>query len=74
MPHGDVETYHQGGEWKTRIEGEEGSEQTHGSRDDAVSAGRAMARDRKVEHIIKQLDGTIGERNSYDHDPREVKG
>jgi hypothetical protein len=33
-----------------------------------------MAQERKVEHIIKKRDGTIGERNTYDHDPRNVPG
>jgi hypothetical protein len=27
-----------------------------------------------VEHIIKKLEGTIGERNTYGHDPRNVPG
>jgi hypothetical protein len=33
-----------------------------------------MARDRKVEHLIHRVDGTIGERNSYGHDPRNIPG
>ncbi|NLS11237.1 DUF2188 domain-containing protein [Nesterenkonia sp. MY13] len=75
MPRGDVETYHQDGQWHSRIEGE-GSAPFHTSETkfDEVGAGRDEARRRKVEHIIKNLDGTIGQRNSYGHDPRDVPG
>ena len=40
----------------------------------AVEAGRNEAQRRKVEHIIKKLDGTIGEKNSYGNDPRDISG
>jgi hypothetical protein len=33
-----------------------------------------MARARKVEHIIKNKDGSIGARNSYGNDPRSIRG
>jgi hypothetical protein len=39
-----------------------------------VDAGSDLARAAKVEHIIRNLDGTIGERNSYGHDPRNIPG
>jgi hypothetical protein len=41
----------------------------HRLKDDAVEAGRAIARDLKVEHTIHLSDGTIGEKNSYGNDP-----
>jgi Uncharacterized protein conserved in bacteria (DUF2188) len=74
MPKGDVETYHQGGKWKNKVEGEDSAESTHDTKDEATQAGRDMARARKVEHIIKNMDGTIAERNSYGHDPRNIPG
>jgi hypothetical protein len=75
MPTGDVETFHKDGSWHNRIEGSGDSTfGTHKTRDEAVSAGREEARRRKVEHIIHNLDGTIGERNTYGHDPRNIKG
>lgn len=43
-------------------------------KDDAVKEGREQARQRRVEHIVKNLDGTIGERNSYGNDPRNIPG
>jgi hypothetical protein len=33
-----------------------------------------MAQDRKVEHTIRKLDGTIGEQNSYGNDSNPPKG
>jgi Uncharacterized protein conserved in bacteria (DUF2188) len=74
MPHGDVETYHQDGSWKNRIEGQSGDMESYASRDEAVAAGRDLARELKVEHIIRRLDGTIGERSTYGHDPRDIEG
>lgn len=76
MPSGDVETLHKDGNWHNRIEGESGGGVfgTHATKEPAVTEGRAEAQSRKVEHIIRNLDGTIGERNSYGHDPRDVKG
>jgi hypothetical protein len=37
-------------------------------------AGRERARRHRVEHIIKNADGTIGERNSYGKDPVRSPG
>jgi hypothetical protein len=74
MAKGDVEAYHEGGKWRNRVEGESSSNSTHDTKQGAVAAGRSMAQDRKVEHIIKNLDGTISERNSYGHDPRTIPG
>jgi hypothetical protein len=75
MPHGDVETYHSNGMWHNRIEGT--GEIFGGNcarKQDAVAVGRAEARLRKVEHIIQNLDGTIHERSTYGHDPRNIPG
>ena len=44
------------------------------TREAAVADGRDSARNLKVEHIIRGLDGRIHERNSYGNDPRNVAG
>jgi hypothetical protein len=44
------------------------------TKDEAVAIGRREAQSRKVEHIIKNLDGSIAERNSYGNDPRNTPG
>ena len=35
-----------------------------------MAAGRRVAQARKVEHIIRNMHGTIGQRNRSGHDPR----
>lgn len=74
MPAGDVETFHQDGQWHNRIEGGAVSGGSYSTKAEAVDAGRELARDRQVEHIIRNEDGRISERNSYGNDPRDVKG
>lgn len=37
-----------------------------------MAKGRDEAQPHKVEHIIKNENGQIAERNSYGHDPRNV--
>jgi hypothetical protein len=74
MPKGDVETFHEDNQWHNRIEGEGGIVSSHDDKDSAVSAGRKAAEERKVEHIIKNLDGTIGEKASHGNDPRNIPG
>lgn len=74
MPQGDVETYHFEGAWRNRIEALEDIPEVYDRKEDAVAVGRDLARERKVEHIIRNLDGRIGERNTYGHDPRDIPG
>lgn len=75
MPKGDIETFHEDGFWHNRVEGESGTlGGKHITRADAVMAGRDAAKQRGVEHIVHNLNGRIGERDSHGHDPRDIKG
>jgi hypothetical protein len=74
MPEGDVETYHSDGRWRNRIIGHDDLPGEHPTREAAAAEGRDEARQRKVEHIVRRLDGTFGERNSYGNDPRNIPG
>lgn len=74
MPKGDIETYHQDGQWKNRREGTERPFAAGGTKAEAIAVGRAAAVEDRVEHIIKYMDGTIAERNSHGNDPRNVPG
>lgn len=38
----------------------------------AVAAGRAIAKQLELEHVIHREDGEISEKNSYGNDPREI--
>ncbi|SES30180.1 DUF2188 domain-containing protein [Lentzea albida] len=73
---GDVETYHENGTWKNKVEGNSQASSTHDTKDEASAKGREMAAEHGVEHIIRKQDGTIGERNTYprERDPRNIPG
>ena len=68
-----IETYFENGEWKNRIQGSSRAANKQRTKA-AEKAGRQMARKREVEHTIKNKDGTIGEKNGYGNDPRNVRG
>lgn len=75
MAQGDIETYYENGAWKNRREGAgRAFAAGYGTKDEAVAAGRDAAGTDGVEHIIRNLDGQIGEKNSYGNDPRNVPG
>lgn len=84
MPTGDVEVYHEGGQWHVRIQGRLEPASSHGTKEEAVERGKMLAAylgsqktEGVVELIVKNLDGTMsGEKNSYprSRDPRRSKG
>ena len=75
MAQGDIETYYEDGSWKNKREGTGRAFGTgYGTKDEAVTAGRAAAQADKVEHVIKNQDGQISSKNSYGNDPRNVPG
>lgn len=76
MPAGDVQTLYENGQWLTRIEGVGGARARFETKAQAAEHGRKEALDRGVEHIIKNQDGTIAERNTYPRsaDPRDIPG
>jgi hypothetical protein len=45
----------------------------HGTKAEAVMAGRSYARQAHVEHTIHTSDGVIAEKNSYGNDPNPPK-
>ncbi len=66
MAAGDIETYFEDGVWKNRTQGQASAENRHTDRRAALAVGLEMARQRKVQHVIKNKDGTVSERRSYD--------
>jgi len=61
MPHGDIETYLEGGQWRNRVEGEDEVLSSHDDKEEAAAAGRREAHERQVEHFIRKETGSIGE-------------
>ena len=65
-PHGDA--------WANKGEGAKRVSKVFPTKAAAQAAGRTTALREKVEHIIQNKDGQVGERNSYGNDPRSSKG
>lgn len=78
MAKGDVETYYENGEWKNRAQGNSRASNIHDTKADAVAVGRQMARQRQVEHLIKNRDGRMGKgsgsKQSYGKDSFPPRG
>jgi hypothetical protein len=74
MPDGDIVTYFEDGEWKSKVAGSFRAAHVGGTKSEQQAVGRQMAQDRKVEHEIRNKDGQIGGKNSYGNDPRRSKG
>ena len=53
--------------WVNKVGGEVASH--HRTQENAAERGREIARQNHSEHSIHRRDGTIGEKNSYGHDP-----
>lgn len=68
MPKTPIETYNENGDWKSRRQGSSRAFATGGTKAEQTAVGREAARRDGVEHVIKKLDGTIGEKNSYGSD------
>ena len=65
----EVHTVHDpGGAWVNKIHGNPVSR--HRTKANAVRRGRQIARRRKTEHAIHNLNGEIGRKNSYGKDAR----
>ncbi|WIB65764.1 DUF2188 domain-containing protein [Curtobacterium sp. MCBD17_040] len=71
---GDIETYHQNGQWQSKVEGTDEVFGVAATKQDAVALGRDRARADKVEHMIRNENGQIHERSTYGHDPRNIRG
>ncbi len=69
-----VHTVAHGDGWANELEGSASVLATFDTRDEAVTAGRDAAAAAKVEHVIHNADGTIGEKHSYGNDPYPPSG
>jgi hypothetical protein len=74
MAKGDIRTYYEDGQWKSKVEGSSRAAHTGGTKAEQQATGRDMAKARGVEHVVTRRDGTIGEKNSYGNDPHPPRG
>jgi hypothetical protein len=71
---GFIHTVYKDGEWLNEVEEGETIGSGYATKEEAVAAGRARAKQDKTEHVIHNQDGEIGERNSYGNDPASRPG
>jgi uncharacterized protein DUF2188 len=69
-----IHTVFADGSWRNKREESDGYLSQHGTKEEAVEAGRQQARSDQTEHMIHNQEGVIAERNSYGNDPRDRKG
>lgn len=62
----------EGSGWWNKVDGK--ALPRHRRKEDAVEAGREIARKLRVEHSIHRADGVISEKNSYGADGFPPKG
>jgi hypothetical protein len=65
---------HPDGGWANKLEGSSRFLNRAPTKREAQALGRERAMKDRVEHIIQNKDGQIGQRNSYGHDPHNVPG
>ncbi|MGO4278188.1 DUF2188 domain-containing protein [Cupriavidus sp. KB_39] len=69
----DIHVVPAGDGWAVEAAGG-GKRTTYETQEEAIKAGTERAQRDKVELLIHGRDGQIRERNSFGHDPRDVKG
>lgn len=69
----DIHVVPAGDSWAVEAAGG-GKRTLYSTQDEAIAAGTERAQRDKVELLIHGRDGQIRERNSFGHDPRDVKG
>lgn len=69
-----IHVVHKDGAWAIEEEGAEDILEKFETKEDATNAGMKIAKQNQVELIVHRLDGSIGERNSYGNDPRDIPG
>jgi hypothetical protein len=74
MAKGDIEVHPQGEYWAVRVEGEPSPRALYDLKADALDHGRGLARQLKVELVVKTAEGRIAEKDSYGHGPSDVAG
>lgn len=60
--------------WRNISEGASKPSKVFDTKAQAQAAGRQIAINNKVEHLVHKVNGQIGARNSYGNDPRKSRG
>lgn len=73
MANADIHVVPAGDSWAVEVAGG-GKRTLFSTQEEAIKAGTERAQADKVELLIHGQDGQIRERNSFGHDPRNIKG
>ena len=63
-----------GDDWKVKVVGNQKASAICNTKAEAVKKAREIAQNQHLELLVQNLDGTIGWRNSYGNDPRNIRG
>jgi len=74
MPSKQIHTVHRPGGWGNKSSGASRVSKVYPTKATAQAAGRKAAIAQKAEHIVHNLNGKIGSRNSYGNDPHPPRG
>lgn len=62
------------GGWDNKREGSTRASNHVGTKAEAIKMGRELAKKSETEHVIHNMDGKIGQKNSYGNDPFPPRG
>jgi hypothetical protein len=60
--------------WAVKVEGNLRATSVHGTKAEAVAAGRARAKQERSELVVQNKDHRIGQKDSEGNDPRRTRG
>ncbi|MDD2438319.1 MAG: DUF2188 domain-containing protein [Massilibacteroides sp.] len=63
-----------GKNWKIKVVGNKKASAICDTKAEAVKRAIKIAQNQQLELLIQNLNGTIGQRNSYGNDPKKSKG
>jgi len=74
MARGAVHTVPKDGDWTNELEGHSAESASYPTKEEAVLAGRAVAKGLNVEHMIHDRDGHVRARHNYGRQTPDVAG
>jgi|688.fasta_scaffold51129_6 hypothetical protein len=66
-------TPHPNGGWQNKIGGNQKASNISPTKKEALSKGKEIAINKKLEHVIHNLNGVVSNSNSYGNDPNPPK-
>ncbi len=74
MARNQIHTVRRPGGWGNKSAGASKVAKVYRTKAAAQAAGRKTAINQKAEHVIHNMNGKIGSRNSYGNDPHPLRG